>query len=169
MSLLTLQNVSKSFGERVLFENVSFSIENNTKMGFIGANGVGKTTLFRTITGEEDFEGNIVKSSDLIIYGNDIGIEASDKIVERFKRSDLSAGGNVNINTEGRYCIIGVEFGIGVHGKMALVKMSCYAFLFNGRRHSIAEVAGFVDSRAYTVLIRDKESCRSALRFIILL
>ncbi len=67
MSLLTLQNVSKSFGERVLFENVSFNIENNTKMGFIGANGVGKTTLFRTITGEEDFDGNIVKSSDLKI------------------------------------------------------------------------------------------------------
>ena len=67
MNLLTLQNVSKSFGERVLFENVSFNIENNTKMGFIGANGVGKTTLFRTITGEEDFEGNIVKSADLKI------------------------------------------------------------------------------------------------------
>ncbi len=67
MSLLTLQNVTKSFGERVLFENVSFNIENNTKMGFIGANGVGKTTLFRTITGEEDFEGDIIKSSDLKI------------------------------------------------------------------------------------------------------
>ena len=67
MSLLTFQNVSKSFGERVLFENVSFNIENNTKMGFIGANGVGKTTLFRTITGEEDFDGDIIKSSDLKI------------------------------------------------------------------------------------------------------
>ena len=67
MSLLSLNNVSKSFGERVLFENVSFNIENNTKMGFIGANGVGKTTLFRTILGEEDYEGEIVKSSDLKI------------------------------------------------------------------------------------------------------
>ena len=67
MSLLALQNVSKSFGERVLFEDVSFNIENNTKMGFIGANGVGKTTLFRTITGEEDFDGTIVKSADLKI------------------------------------------------------------------------------------------------------
>ncbi len=67
MSLLALQSVSKSFGERVLFENVSFNIENNTKMGFIGTNGVGKTTLFRCITGEEDFDGEIVKSSDLRI------------------------------------------------------------------------------------------------------
>ena len=67
MSLLMLNNVSKSFGERVLFENVSFNIENNTKMGFIGSNGVGKTTLFRTILGEEDYTGDIVKSSDLRI------------------------------------------------------------------------------------------------------
>ncbi len=67
MSLLMLQNVSKSFGERVLFENVSFNIENTTKMGFIGSNGVGKTTLFRAILGEEDYTGDIVKSSDLKI------------------------------------------------------------------------------------------------------
>lgn len=67
MSLLMLNNVSKSFGERVLFENVSFNIENNTKMGFIGANGIGKTTLFRTILGEEDYIGDIVKASDLRI------------------------------------------------------------------------------------------------------
>ena len=67
MSLLMLNNVSKSFGERVLFENVSFNIENNTKMGFIGTNGVGKTTLFRTILGEEDYTGEIVKSSELRI------------------------------------------------------------------------------------------------------
>jgi len=67
MSLLMLQNVSKSFGERVLFENVTFNIENNTKMGFIGGNGVGKTTLFRVITGEEDFDGSVIRSNDLKI------------------------------------------------------------------------------------------------------
>ena len=62
-----LNSVSKSFGERVLFENATFNIENNTKMGFIGSNGVGKSTLFRTILGEEDYTGDIVKSSDLRI------------------------------------------------------------------------------------------------------
>jgi len=62
-----LQNVSKGFGERVLFEDVTFNIENNTKMGFIGANGVGKTTLFRVITGEEDSDGNVIRSNDLKI------------------------------------------------------------------------------------------------------
>lgn len=67
MSLLTLNSVSKSFGERVLFDNVSLNIENNTKMGFIGSNGVGKTTLFRVILGEEDCDGDVIKSSDLKI------------------------------------------------------------------------------------------------------
>ena len=67
MSLIALNSVSKSFGERLLFENVTFNIENNTKMGFIGANGVGKTTLFRVILGEEDFQGDIRKASDLRI------------------------------------------------------------------------------------------------------
>ena len=51
----------------MLFENVSFNIENNTKMGFIGGNGVGKTTLFRVITGQEDAEGNIIHANDLKI------------------------------------------------------------------------------------------------------
>ena len=67
MSLLMLNNVSKSFGEKVLFENVSLNIENNTKMGFIGTNGVGKTTLFRAILGDEDYTGDIIKSSELKI------------------------------------------------------------------------------------------------------
>ena len=67
MSLIALQNVSKSFVERTLFENVTLNIEQNTKMGFIGANGVGKTTLFRVILGEEECDGEIYKATGLKI------------------------------------------------------------------------------------------------------
>lgn len=67
MSLITLHNVSKSFGERVLFENVNLNIEPNMKIGFIGENGVGKTTLFRVIQGIEDCGGNVVRSGSLLI------------------------------------------------------------------------------------------------------
>ncbi len=49
MSLLSLSKVNKYFGERCLFENVSFSVEEHDKIGLIGANGCGKTTLFKTI------------------------------------------------------------------------------------------------------------------------
>ncbi len=49
MSLLSLSKVNKYFEERCLFENVSFSVENRDKIGLIGANGTGKTTLFKMI------------------------------------------------------------------------------------------------------------------------
>ena len=47
------EGVSKSFGDRLLFEALSFSLPQGGIVGVIGANGAGKTTLFRLITGEE--------------------------------------------------------------------------------------------------------------------
>ncbi len=67
MNLLTVQDVSKSFGERDLFKNISFNIDENSKVGLIGANGVGKTTLFRVLCGEESSQGLITKHSLLKI------------------------------------------------------------------------------------------------------
>jgi len=46
-------NITKSFGDRILFENLSFNIRPGSIVGIIGANGVGKTTLFKMITGKE--------------------------------------------------------------------------------------------------------------------
>jgi ATP-binding cassette ChvD family protein len=47
------KNVSKSFGDRLLFENLSFSLPRGGIVGVIGPNGAGKTTLFRMIVGQE--------------------------------------------------------------------------------------------------------------------
>lgn len=52
MSALSVRNLTMTFIERNLFTDVSFDIENNDKVGFIGANGVGKTTLFKILNGE---------------------------------------------------------------------------------------------------------------------
>ena len=52
MPALSVRNLSMSFAERVLFSDVSFDVEAREKVGFIGANGVGKTTLFRILDGE---------------------------------------------------------------------------------------------------------------------
>ncbi len=62
-SLLMANGVSKSFGERTLFKDLTFNVDENSKIGFIGANGTGKTTLLRIIMGEEDCEGGFVKNS----------------------------------------------------------------------------------------------------------
>lgn len=52
MNVLSVQNLTLSFGENTLFENISFDIKDNEKVGFVGVNGAGKTSLFKIITGE---------------------------------------------------------------------------------------------------------------------
>lgn len=52
MPALSVRNLGVTFVERTLFSGVSFDVESRDKMGFIGANGTGKTTLFRVLNGE---------------------------------------------------------------------------------------------------------------------
>lgn len=52
MNVLDVQNLTLSFGENTLFSDVSFDIKDKEKVGFVGVNGVGKTSLFKIITGE---------------------------------------------------------------------------------------------------------------------
>ncbi|MBR6728751.1 MAG: ABC-F family ATP-binding cassette domain-containing protein, partial [Clostridia bacterium] len=63
MNLFTLSDVKKEFGERVLFSGVSFSIGDSDKIGLIGANGTGKTTLFKIMLGEAEASGGEVHRS----------------------------------------------------------------------------------------------------------
>lgn len=53
MNFLSVENVSRSYGERVLFDNLSFGLNQGDKVALIAANGAGKTTLLRIITGTE--------------------------------------------------------------------------------------------------------------------
>ena len=53
MTLLSIENVGKTFGIKPLFSGVTFGLEEGEKIGVIGANGSGKSTLLRVITGEE--------------------------------------------------------------------------------------------------------------------
>lgn len=52
MAILDVQNLSLSFGENTLFDGVSFDIKEKEKVGLIGCNGAGKTSLFKIITGK---------------------------------------------------------------------------------------------------------------------
>ncbi len=52
MNVLDVQNLTLSFGENELFSNISFDIKDKEKVGFVGVNGAGKTSLFKIITGE---------------------------------------------------------------------------------------------------------------------
>ncbi|MCM3739494.1 ABC-F family ATP-binding cassette domain-containing protein [Oceanobacillus luteolus] len=59
--MLTAENLYKSFGEKVLFDQISFSIEPQERIGLIGVNGTGKSTLLRTIAGLESLEHGKIK------------------------------------------------------------------------------------------------------------
>jgi len=61
--------VSKSFGDKVLFENLSFVIPPNAVVGIIGPNGAGKTTLFRLITGTEKPDAGTFKVGESVKLG----------------------------------------------------------------------------------------------------
>ena len=62
MNLITLENISKSYSEKILLDNISLGINDGDKIGLIGINGAGKSTLLKIIGGREEFfEGNISK------------------------------------------------------------------------------------------------------------
>ena len=66
MSLIAIENLTKSFGGRTLFKNISLEADQKDHIGLVGANGAGKSTLFRLITGEElADEGAVVRSKEL--------------------------------------------------------------------------------------------------------
>lgn len=64
--VIELEGISKSFGDRVLFENFSASIPRNAIVGIIGPNGVGKTTLFRIIMGQEKPDSGSVELGETV-------------------------------------------------------------------------------------------------------
>ena len=58
--MIAAENLSKSYGGQVLFDGISFKINAKERAGLVGRNGHGKTTLFRIIIGEEDYDsGNL--------------------------------------------------------------------------------------------------------------
>ena len=61
MNYLTLENVSKTFGEKTLFKNVNLQISQGDKIAMVAKNGTGKTTMLKLIAGLEPVEGEVAK------------------------------------------------------------------------------------------------------------
>ncbi|MFW6291715.1 MAG: ATP-binding cassette domain-containing protein, partial [Spirochaetota bacterium] len=62
------EGVSKGVGERVLFDDLSFSVPPGAVVGIVGPNGAGKTTLFRMMVGEEQPDGGTLRLGDTVEF-----------------------------------------------------------------------------------------------------
>lgn len=98
MNILTVENITKAYGERKLFAGASFFLQEGEKAGIIGINGTGKSTLLKIIAGlEEPDEGKVIRANHCVVRflpqnpvfdKNDTALEA----VLRDNRSEINEG-----------------------------------------------------------------------------
>lgn len=68
MNLINIENVTKAYTERKLLDGASFSLQDGEKVGVIGINGTGKSTLLKIIAGiEEPDEGSVVRANHIVV------------------------------------------------------------------------------------------------------
>ena len=93
MNLLTAEHLKKSYTERLLFDDVAFSIGEGDKIGLIGINGTGKSTLLKIVAGlEEPDEGTVVKGRNLYIryLPQNPEFEAGRTVLDRVIRETMA-------------------------------------------------------------------------------
>lgn len=67
--MIHLSNISKHYGSKVLYKNASFQINPGDKMGLVGLNGSGKSTIFRVIMGEERLDDGVISKPNKLVVG----------------------------------------------------------------------------------------------------
>ncbi len=99
------KDLSKSFGDKLLFDNLSFALPRGGIVGVIGPNGAGKTTLFRMIVGSEKPDSGTLKIGDtvqLAYVDQDRGLDASKSVYDEVSGGlDMIQVGKREINARG--------------------------------------------------------------------
>ncbi|OOF39525.1 energy-dependent translational throttle protein EttA [Rodentibacter trehalosifermentans] len=136
--VIEVQNLTKSYGDRTLIDNLSFSIPKGAIVGIIGANGAGKSTLFRMLSGQEKPDsGSITMGESVVLASVDQFRDAMDdkKTVweEVSNGQDILTIGNFEIPSRayvGRFNFKGVdqqkrvgELSGGERGRLHLAKL----------------------------------------------
>ncbi len=86
--MVHLSNISKRFGDQIVFDNLSIQVNPGEKIGLVGPNGAGKTTIFRLITGEEGFDTGTVNKPERTVVGyfsQDVGEMKGRSALEEVK------------------------------------------------------------------------------------
>jgi len=99
MNLLTVKNLSKTYTDKVLLKNADFAVNEGDKIGIIGINGTGKSTLLKLIAGKEELdEGDIAKGNHVYVnylsQNPDFSQEASvlEYVIEQNRLQDKLVG-----------------------------------------------------------------------------
>lgn len=91
MNLITLENINKTYSEKVLLKNVNLNINDGDKIGLIGLNGAGKSTLLKILTGRDEFfDGKVSKSKNVRIeyLAQDTRYEDNSTVLEQIFKGD---------------------------------------------------------------------------------
>jgi len=68
VNFLSVENIAKSYGELVLFKDISFGINEGQKIGFVAKNGTGKTSILKILSGEDTPDtGNVIYRKDIVV------------------------------------------------------------------------------------------------------
>ena len=68
MNIINIEHIHKIFGEKIIFQDASFGIQEGDKIGIVGINGTGKTSLLRMVAGlDEPDSGQIIRQNNLRI------------------------------------------------------------------------------------------------------
>ena len=136
--VIEVQNLTKSYGERTLIDDLSFSIPKGAIVGIIGANGAGKSTLFRMLSGQEQPDsGSIVLGETVVMASVDQFRDAMDNSKTVWEEvsggQDIMRIGNFEIPSRayvGRFNFKGVdqqkrvgELSGGERGRLHLAKL----------------------------------------------
>jgi len=94
MNVLSIENVSKNYGDKMLFDKVSFNIDDNDKIGLIGVNGTGKSTLLKIVAGAESCDSgsiNMPRGMRIEYLPQNPEFDSEATVLEQVFKGDLPA------------------------------------------------------------------------------
>ena len=152
--MISLINVQKSYGDKIIFDNLSLIIYEGEKIGIIGDNGQGKTTLLKIIMGDTTVDSGTVKTDENIGYLNQVSEFNIDKILKSLENQEFARSFLLQLKKMG--------FKNFVFDSNSLNKLSCgektklalsYVFAQNPTALLLDEPTNHLDMEAKQILI----------------
>lgn len=105
MNILNIENLTKAYGDKVLFDDVSLGINEGDKIGIIGVNGSGKSTFLRIIAGlEEADSGRVIRNrqADIAYLAQNTEFGEEDTVLSYVMEGKVSSNPNWNLEAEAK-------------------------------------------------------------------